>query len=66
MSSNYTGLEYPFERYNRECRLIALTAFIDPSMQPRPKDWGFHYASRLEAAYENGISTWYNRAPVFY
>ena len=26
----------------RECRLIALTAFIDPSMQPRPKDWGFH------------------------
>ena len=43
MSSNYTGLEYPFKRYSRECRLIALTAFIDPSMQPRPKDWGFQY-----------------------
>ena len=43
--------------------LIALTAFIDPSMQARPKDWWFHHASRLEGAYENGISTWYNRAP---
>ena len=66
MSSNNTGMGYPFERYSRECGLIALIAFIDPSMQPRPKDWGFHDASRLEAAYENGISTWYNRAPVFY
>ena len=54
MSSNNTGMGYPFERYSRECGLIALIAFIDPSMQPRPKDWGFHDASRLEAAYENG------------
>ena len=40
--------------------------YTDPSVQARPKDWGFHHASGLEAAYENGISTWYNRAPVLY
>ena len=66
MSSNYTGLGYPFERYSGEYRLIALTAFVDPSMPASPKDWGFYHACRLEAAYQNVISTWYNRAPVLY
>ena len=45
MSSNYTGLEYPFKR--REGGLISLTAFIDPSMQARPKDWEFHHGREL-------------------
>ena len=60
------GWNNPLERYRRDCRLMALTAFIDPSMQTRPKDWGFHHASRQEAAYENGISNWYNRVPILY
>ena len=46
MSLNYTGVS--FRALLVRSVGLALTAFIDPSMQA--KNWGFHHTSRLEGS----------------
>ena len=57
------GQMKPLKNPNNEVPHPLLTELIDPCMQD--KDLGFHHASRLEPAFQNGLSSsWYNWTPV--